>query len=95
MDPSNPDVLNTSALLDRIFESICRPLKVRIEQVLMTSPPVLLCFQLAQLHSFYLGLITRSIGSSAQLTQVRWGWHICLCTQVHSHLLHLRRAYSI
>uniref|UniRef100_A0A7S0RHC7 Conserved oligomeric Golgi complex subunit 6 n=1 Tax=Chlamydomonas leiostraca TaxID=1034604 RepID=A0A7S0RHC7_9CHLO len=67
---NNPDALNTHALLDRIFESICRPLKVRIEQVLMTSPPVLLCFQLAQLHSFYLGLITRAIGPGAQLTQV-------------------------
>jgi hypothetical protein len=27
------DVLDTAALLDRTFDSICRPLKVRIEQV--------------------------------------------------------------
>lgn len=69
-DLGAPDSLSTSALLDRIFESICRPLKVRIEQVLMTSPPLLLCFQLAQLHSFYLGLIGRAVGPGAQLTQV-------------------------
>jgi hypothetical protein len=56
-------------VLDRIFESICRPLRVRIEQVLMTTPPLLLCFQLAQLHAFYLGLITRIIGPGAQLVQ--------------------------
>ncbi|KAF5839327.1 component of oligomeric golgi complex 6 [Dunaliella salina] len=37
--------LNTASLLDRIFESICRPLRVRVEQVLMTSPPLLLWVQ--------------------------------------------------
>mmetsp|Transcript_20960 Transcript_20960/g.45865 ORF Transcript_20960/g.45865 Transcript_20960/m.45865 type:complete len:707 (+) Transcript_20960:171-2291(+) len=62
------DGLGCAALLDRIFESICRPLKVRIEQVLMTSPPLLLCFQLAQLHSFYLNLVVRVVGHSSQLS---------------------------
>eukprot|EP00200_Dunaliella_tertiolecta_P002280 CAMPEP_0202353132 /NCGR_PEP_ID=MMETSP1126-20121109/9026_1 /ASSEMBLY_ACC=CAM_ASM_000457 /TAXON_ID=3047 /ORGANISM="Dunaliella tertiolecta, Strain CCMP1320" /LENGTH=730 /DNA_ID=CAMNT_0048945441 /DNA_START=36 /DNA_END=2228 /DNA_ORIENTATION=- len=60
--------LNTASLLDRIFESICRPLRVRVEQVLMTSPPLLLCFQLTQLHSFYLDLTQKIVGPEAQLT---------------------------
>ncbi|GAX74715.1 hypothetical protein CEUSTIGMA_g2163.t1 [Chlamydomonas eustigma] len=64
------DGIGSYVLLDRIFESICRPLKVRIEQVLMTSPPLLLCFQLAQLHSFYLGLVSRAVGPGAQLAAV-------------------------
>ncbi|GFH21424.1 component of oligomeric Golgi complex 6 [Haematococcus lacustris] len=61
--------LGAAALLDRIFESICRPLRVRIEQVLMTTPPLLLCYQLAQLHSFYLALVTPILGPGAQLVQ--------------------------
>ena len=69
----NSDSLSTAALLDRVFESICRPLKVRIEQVLMTSPPLLLCFQLSQLHAFYHALITRIIGTNSQLSQTLRG----------------------
>lgn len=70
---SKEDVMNSSMLLDRIFDSICRPLKVRIEQVLMSNPPLLLCFQLAQLHSFYLGLVERVIGAEAGLSAVLRG----------------------
>lgn len=66
---SQLELLNSGGLMDRIFESICRPLKVRIEQVLMTSPPLLLCFELTQLHSFYYGLINKIIGLSSQLSQ--------------------------
>ena len=39
-------------------------------QVLMTAPPLLLCFQLSQLHAFYYGLVMRIVGSGAQLSQV-------------------------
>lgn len=42
---------------------------MRIEQVLMTSPPLLLCFQLSQLHAFYYSLITRMVGVNAHLSQ--------------------------
>eukprot|EP01025_Chloroclados_australasicus_P062035 TRINITY_DN8145_c0_g3_i1.p1 TRINITY_DN8145_c0_g3~~TRINITY_DN8145_c0_g3_i1.p1 ORF type:complete len:639 (-),score=78.14 TRINITY_DN8145_c0_g3_i1:421-2337(-) len=45
--------LSVPELLDKIFESIARPLKVRIEQVLFKSPPLILCFQLSQLLQFY------------------------------------------
>ncbi|EFJ50082.1 component of oligomeric golgi complex 6 [Volvox carteri f. nagariensis] len=65
---SGSDSLHTPALLDRIFDSICRPLKLRVEQVLMTSPPTLLCFSLGQLLSFYHGLVMRILGPSGQLT---------------------------
>lgn len=36
-----------------MFEGVCRPLKVRIEQALLTSPPAILCFHLLQLLSYY------------------------------------------
>ena len=41
---------------------------VRPSQVLMTSPPLLLCFQLAQLHSFYTTLVAKAIGQGAHLS---------------------------
>jgi hypothetical protein len=69
-DASKEDVMSSTALLDKIFESICRPLKVRIEQVIMSSPPLLLCYQLSQLHSFYLGLVERVVGAQAGLSLV-------------------------
>ncbi|PRW32513.1 Conserved oligomeric Golgi complex subunit 6 isoform A [Chlorella sorokiniana] len=56
-------------LLDSVFESICRPLRVRIEQVLMSSPPPLLCFRLAQLLAFYLGTVEGLLGAGSQLAE--------------------------
>ncbi|KAF6250612.1 component of oligomeric golgi complex 6 [Scenedesmus sp. NREL 46B-D3] len=67
------DVLGAAALLDRIFESICRPLKVRVEQVLMMTPPLLLCYQLGQLTSFYHSLLLDILGPGAALSQTLAG----------------------
>lgn len=39
-----------------------------LHQVLMTSPPTLLCFQLSQLLSFYHALVARILGASGQLS---------------------------
>ncbi|CAL8463754.1 g3288 [Coccomyxa elongata] len=57
----------TSALLDQVFESICRPLKVRIEGMLMATPPLLLCFQISQLLAFYARTVSRLIAGRSQL----------------------------
>lgn len=62
------DVLTLVQLLDSIFESICRPLKVRIEQVLMSTPPPLLCFRLSQLLTFYLKTVDGMLGANSQLS---------------------------
>ncbi|GBF95228.1 hypothetical protein Rsub_07943 [Raphidocelis subcapitata] len=62
------DALSSAALLDRIFEGICRPLRVRVEQVLVMSPPLLLCYQLAQLGAFYHQLVSRILGPGAALS---------------------------
>ena len=61
--------LGASALLARIFESISRPLKVRVEQVLLMNPPLLLCYQLSQLVAFYYHLIAKVLGEGAGFTQ--------------------------
>ncbi|KIZ02121.1 Conserved oligomeric Golgi complex subunit 6 [Monoraphidium neglectum] len=62
------DAPSSVALLDRIFEGVCRPLRVRVEQVIMMSPPLLLCFQLSQLGAFYHDLVSRILGPSAALS---------------------------
>ncbi|MEW5300794.1 MAG: hypothetical protein WDW36_003699 [Sanguina aurantia] len=73
-DPQDSlDSLTVPSLLNRVFESICRPLRVRIEQVLMTQPPLLLCFQLSQLHGFYYSLVVKILGHSATLSSTLRG----------------------
>jgi hypothetical protein len=43
-------------------------MQVRIEQVLMMSPPLLLCYQLGQLTAFYQGLVVELLGPEAALS---------------------------
>lgn len=66
-DAGAGDLLDTAGLLDRIFESVCRPLKVRVEQVLLNAPPLLLTFQLAQLIDFYVQLVGGLAGPRSHL----------------------------
>ena len=40
---------------------------MRIEQVLLSSPPPMLCFRLAQLLAFYLHTVERMLGGGSQL----------------------------
>ena len=37
----------------QVFEGVCRPLKVRVEQLLLSGPSLLLCFHITQLLTFY------------------------------------------
>lgn len=40
-------------VLDRVFEGVCRPFKVRVEQVLQSQPGLLLSYKLSNLLEFY------------------------------------------
>lgn len=42
-----------SFVLDRVFEGVCRPFKVRVEQVLQSQPGLLLSYKLSHLLDFY------------------------------------------
>jgi hypothetical protein len=102
---ASSDMPAPSMLLDRVFESICRPLKVicmlrreyrllgyvgllliymmstrvgllfwlcsqvRIEQVLMSSPTLLLCFRLSHLLAFYNSTIKTMLDEGALLVE--------------------------
>ena len=55
-------------ILDIVFQSIARPLKVRLEQVLLTSPPPLLCFRLSQLLAFHIRTFDSILFDANQLS---------------------------
>eukprot|EP00249_Psilotum_nudum_P015509 c25364_g1_i1 orf=478-2589(+) len=55
-------------ILDRIFEGVCRPFKVRVEQVLQSQPGLLLSYKLNNLLEFYCNTITELLGHGASLS---------------------------
>lgn len=40
-------------VLDRIFEGVCRPFKVRVEQVLQSQPSIMISYKLTNNLEFY------------------------------------------
>lgn len=40
-------------VLDRIFEGVCRPFKVRVEQVLQSQPSLIISYKLTNTLEFY------------------------------------------
>jgi conserved oligomeric Golgi complex subunit 6 len=54
----------------QVFEGICRPLKIRIEQVLLSSPSMVVCFNLYQLLSFYGTTVDQVMGGVSALSKV-------------------------
>lgn len=40
-------------VLDRIFEGVCRPFKVRVEQVLQSQPSIIISYKLSNTLEFY------------------------------------------
>ena len=58
-------------------------MQVRIEQVLLGSPPLLLCFTVSQLLAFYGTTVDRLLGSEGQLTEV-----LVTCHQLAKRVFH-------
>nr|ATB19483.1 putative COG7 [Juniperus flaccida] len=57
-----------SFILDRIFEGVCRPFKVRVEQVLQSQPSLLLAYKLSNILEFYTYTISDLLGEEAVLS---------------------------
>lgn len=51
----------------QVFEGVCRPLQVRIEQLLRSTPPLILCFQLLQLLAFYAATVSSLVRPESAL----------------------------
>lgn len=46
-------------VLDRIFEGVCRPFKVRVEQVLQSQPSLIISYKLSNTLEFYSYTVSR------------------------------------
>jgi len=53
--------------LDKISEGAGRPLKVRVDQLLVSQPETLVAFQLSHLLRFYSLTIEKIVGSNSRL----------------------------
>jgi conserved oligomeric Golgi complex subunit 6 len=85
---SSSQTITISQLLSIVFEGICRPLRVRIEQVIISSPPPLLSFRLAQLIAFYLHTVDSMLGVASPLSDTLRACHSMAMRSFHEHLKH-------
>ena len=51
-DSGKPET-DLTFVLDRIFEGVCRPFKVRVEQVLQSQPNIIISYKLSNTLEFY------------------------------------------
>ncbi|KAL9241180.1 hypothetical protein vseg_015321 [Gypsophila vaccaria] len=59
-------------VLDRIFEGVCRPFKVRVEQVLQSQPSLIVSYKLSNQLEFYSYTISDLLGRETALCQTIW-----------------------
>ncbi|KAI9090303.1 oligomeric Golgi complex subunit 6, partial [Phlyctochytrium arcticum] len=67
--PHSADEEAIMHVLDRNLEGTCRPLKMRVEQVLATQEDSLIAYRIANLIRFYESTIRGVLGPDAQLTR--------------------------
>lgn len=58
---------NTQEVVGHITEGVCRPLKVRIEQVIVSEPGAVLLYKISNLLKFYHHTISNIVGNSAAM----------------------------
>ncbi|XP_022737867.1 conserved oligomeric Golgi complex subunit 6 [Durio zibethinus] len=59
-------------VLDRIFEGVCRPFKVRVEQVLQSQPSLIISYKLSNTLEFYSYTISDLLGRQTSLCNTLW-----------------------
>ncbi|KAF7809531.1 conserved oligomeric Golgi complex subunit 6 [Senna tora] len=59
-------------VLDRIFEGVCRPFKVRVEQVLQSQPSLIVSYKLSNTLEFYCHTISDLLGRETALCNTLW-----------------------
>ncbi|KAL3498023.1 hypothetical protein ACH5RR_040755, partial [Cinchona calisaya] len=59
-------------VLDRIFEGVCRPFKVRVEQVLQSQPNLIVSYKLSNTLEFYSYTISDLLGRETALCNTLW-----------------------
>ncbi|KAL1831456.1 hypothetical protein DCAR_0101431 [Daucus carota subsp. sativus] len=64
--------LDLTFVLDRIFEGVCRPFKVRVEQVLQSQPNLIISYKLSNTLEFYSYTISDLLGRETALCDTVW-----------------------
>ncbi|KAL6501817.1 Golgi transport complex subunit 6 [Orobanche gracilis] len=59
-------------VLDRIFEGVCRPFKVRVEQVLQSQPSLIISYKLTITLEFYCHTMSDLLGRETALCNTLW-----------------------
>ncbi|KAL6216349.1 hypothetical protein ACLB2K_009572 [Fragaria x ananassa] len=59
-------------VLDRIFEGVCRPFKLRVEQVLQSQSSLIISYKLSNTLEFYSYTISDLLGSETALSNTLW-----------------------
>lgn len=59
-------------VLDRIFEGVCRPFKVRVEQVLQSQPTLIVAYKLSNTLEFYSYTVSELLGRETSLCNTLW-----------------------
>ncbi|XP_052210726.1 conserved oligomeric Golgi complex subunit 6 [Diospyros lotus] len=59
-------------VLDRIFEGVCRPFKIRVEQVLQSQPSIIISYKLSNTLEFYSYTISDLLGRETALSNTLW-----------------------
>lgn len=62
--------LDLTFVLDRIFEGVCRPFKVRVEQVLQSQPNLIISYKLSNTLEFYSYTVSIQITSSRSINNM-------------------------
>ena len=65
-DRAEPDL---TFVLDRIFEGVCRPFKVRVEQVLQSQPNLIISYKLSNTLEFYSHTVSSIITTQPSQTK--------------------------
>ncbi|KAL6556472.1 Golgi transport complex subunit 6 [Orobanche gracilis] len=59
-------------VLDRIFEGVCRPFKVRVEQVLQSQPSLIVSYKLTITLEFYCHTMSDLLGRETAMCNTLW-----------------------
>ncbi|CAN1306266.1 Conserved oligomeric Golgi complex subunit 6 [Linum perenne] len=59
-------------VLDRVFEGVCRPFKVRVEQVLQAQPSLIVTYKLSNTLEFYCYTVSDLLGRDTALCNTLW-----------------------
>ncbi|GMH10993.1 hypothetical protein Nepgr_012834 [Nepenthes gracilis] len=72
LSESGKIVSDLTFVLDRIFEGVCRPFKVRVEQVLQSQPSLIISYKLTNQLEFYSYTISDLLGRETALCHTLW-----------------------